>query len=375
MAEKAVFLDRDDTLIEDPGYISDPSQVKLLPGVANSLIDLKDMGYKLIVVSNQSAVARGIVTEDVLEKIHAKLKGLLSRKGAYFDGLYYCPYHPEGSIPKYRKDSDMRKPNPGMLLKAAEDMDIDLGSSWMIGDKYDDVAAGKRAGCRTVLINSSIKPAVKVKKDPDPDHKAVNIVEAVNIIKMFDRQSHVSVEAVRAQTDAGLRDEPVEIPAVQEQVETEEPPEMPVQQEEPAIDAAEENAAVDKFRSEQAEQVIEQPAAEEKISPPPSIDPSEFVDGKVTENFHGTVHEKTHHLLEEILFTARKVQRHTMFSESTIAWTLALAVQIVVVGLLILSVVFMLAPEKSQASVYMVMGYTVIAQLIVIALCLMERRK
>ncbi len=185
MAEKAVFLDRDDTLIEDPGYISDPSQVKLLPGVASSLIDLKSMGYKLVVVSNQSGVARGIVTEDVLEKIHAKLKGLLSRKGAYLDGLYYCPFHPEGSIPKYRKNSDMRKPNPGMLLKAAEDMDLDLESSWMVGDKYDDVTAGKRAGCRTVLINPSVKPAVKAKEDPEPNHKAVNIVEAINIIKMF----------------------------------------------------------------------------------------------------------------------------------------------------------------------------------------------
>jgi len=372
MAEKAVFLDRDDTLVDDPGYISDPSQVKLLPGVAGSLIDLKNMGYKLIVVSNQSGVARGIITEDVLEKIHAKLKGLLSRNGAYIDGLYYCPYHPEASIPKYRKNSDMRKPNPGMLLKAAEDMDLDLGNSWMIGDKYDDVTAGRRAGCMTVLINSSIKPAVKAKEDPEPDHKAVNIVEAVNIIKMFDRQSHVSVEAVRAQTDAGLRDEPVDIPVVQVQIESRELDRISVQEEEPTIDRVEKNVTADQS---QPEQVIEQPAGEEKINPPPSIDPAEFVDKKVEEPFHGTVHEKTHHLLEEILHTAKKVQRYTMFSESTIVWTLALAVQIVAFGLLVLSVVFLLAPEKSESSVYIVMGYTVISQLIVIALCLMERRK
>jgi D,D-heptose 1,7-bisphosphate phosphatase len=371
MAEKAVFLDRDDTLVEDPGYISDPSQVKLLPGVATSLIDLKSMGYKLVVVSNQSGVARGIVTEDMLEKINAKLKGLLSRKGAYIDGLYYCPYHPEGSIPKYRKTSDMRKPNPGMLLKAAEDLDIDLGSSWMIGDKYDDVTAGKRAGCRTVLINSSIKPAVKVKEDPDPDHKAVNIVEAVNIIKMFNRQSHVSVEAVRAQTDAGLRDEPVEIPLVQVQIETEES----------ISDAADENVTADEPHIEHvkeqasAAEVVEKPPVEEKVTPPPPVKPVEPFEEKAAEPFRGSSHEKTHYLLEEILLVAKKVQRHTMFSDSTIAWTLALAMQIVVVGLLILSVVFLLAPEKSQSSVYMVMGYAIIVQLIVIALCLMERRK
>ena len=134
MANRAIFLDRDDTLIEDPGYINSPDQVKLLAGVPQALIELKAMGYKLVVVSNQSAVARGIITEKVLARIHDRLKQLLAEKGASLDRIYYCPHHPDGVIEKYRKESDSRKPNPGMLLTAAEQMDIDLRHSWLIGD-------------------------------------------------------------------------------------------------------------------------------------------------------------------------------------------------------------------------------------------------
>jgi len=151
MSNKAVFLDRDNTLIEDPGYINHPDQVKLLEGVAEALIELKAMGYKLIVVSNQSAVARGIVTEKVLAQIHDRLKQLLAERGAYLDRIYYCPYHPDGVVPKYRKESDWRKPNPGMLLTAADQMDIDLNQSWMIGNSSRDIEAGLRAGCKTIL--------------------------------------------------------------------------------------------------------------------------------------------------------------------------------------------------------------------------------
>lgn len=114
MPNKAIFLDRDDTLIEDPGYINQPDQVKLLDGVAEALVELKAMGYELIIVSNQSAIARGIITEKALAEIHKRLKQRLAEKGAYLDGIYYCPYHPDGVIPKYRKESDQRKPNPGM---------------------------------------------------------------------------------------------------------------------------------------------------------------------------------------------------------------------------------------------------------------------
>jgi len=185
MSDKAVFLDRDDTVIEDTGYIDDPGQVKLSEGAAESLGKLQGMGYKLIVVSNQSGVARGIVSEKVLGEIHGRLEALLREEGVILDKIYYCPFHPDGVIPKYRKESDLRKPNPGMFLKASEELGIDLESSWAIGDSERDVKAGKRAGCRTILINKP-KEEMQIKEmDVKPDFTAVNIREAANIIRKY----------------------------------------------------------------------------------------------------------------------------------------------------------------------------------------------
>jgi D,D-heptose 1,7-bisphosphate phosphatase len=189
MSDKAIFLDRDETLIEDPGYINNTDQVKLLDGVAEALIELKALGYKLIVVTNQSAVARGIVTEKVLGEIHDRLKQLLAEKDAFLDRIYYCPYHPDGVVSKYRKESSCRKPSPGMLLKAADEMGIDLGQSWCIGNSSRDVEAGLRAGCKTILIDT---PSHQKQHESSmslagvtPDYKAVNIKEAINIIKKY----------------------------------------------------------------------------------------------------------------------------------------------------------------------------------------------
>ena len=199
MSGKAVFFDRDNTLIEDPGYINHPHQVKLLPGAAGALVKLKQLGYKLIVVSNQSAVARGIVTENVLAEIHDRLKQLFAAEGAYLDQIYYCPYHPDGSVEKYRKQSDLRKPNPGMLLLAAEEMDLDLSASWMVGDSFDDVIAGRQAGCKTILIKPLIGPTFPEAGRPRPDYQAVNIKEAANIIKRYAQSAGSSAAKPLAQ--------------------------------------------------------------------------------------------------------------------------------------------------------------------------------
>ena len=189
MSNKAIFFDRDDTLIEDPGYINDPDQVKLLDGVAEALVELGKMGYKLIVVSNQSGVARGIVTEKVLGQIHDRLKELLAEKKAYLDGIYYCPYHSEGVVAKYRKESSLRKPEPGMLITASDEMDLDLVDSWMVGDSGHDIQAGQRAGCRTILIDNSPQKKTLEPFGLVPDYRAVNIKEVVNIVKKYHRSS------------------------------------------------------------------------------------------------------------------------------------------------------------------------------------------
>ncbi len=152
MGEECVFLDRDRTVIEDPGYLTDPSAVKLLPGVDVALRSLADAGFKLVIVTNQSGVARGMLTEEALEHIHSELRRQLAEKGVHLAAIYYCPYHPEGTVEEYARDSEERKPRPGMLLRAARELNLDLDRSWMVGDTPADVEAGQRAGCRTIRI-------------------------------------------------------------------------------------------------------------------------------------------------------------------------------------------------------------------------------
>jgi len=152
MSSKAVFLDRDGTVIRDPGYLADPAGVELMPGAADALRALAEGGYRLVVVTNQSGVARGLLTEETLQAVHDELRRRLAAAGVRLDGVYYCPYHPEAPIERYAVDSDLRKPRPGMLLQAARELDLDLPVSWMIGDSGRDVEAGQRAGCRTVRL-------------------------------------------------------------------------------------------------------------------------------------------------------------------------------------------------------------------------------
>ncbi len=182
MPNKAVFVDRDRTLMEDPGYISEPEAVKLLPGVELAIKSLHQAGYKVVVVTNQSGVARGLLTEEALGEIHAELRRQLSAKGVHLDGIYYCPYHPEGTVERYAKESDLRKPQPGMLLEAASELDIDLSRSWMVGDSARDVEAGQRAGCRTIRVRSSQTHPQDSDESAQADHSVRNLVDAARII-------------------------------------------------------------------------------------------------------------------------------------------------------------------------------------------------
>lgn len=154
--QKAIFLDRDGTINKYVGFLRDIEQFELLPGVAEAVKQINASGYLVIVVTNQPVIARGEVTLLQLQEIHNKMETLLGAEGAYLDAIYYCPHHPhkgyEGEIPELKIDCSCRKPKPGMLLKAVEDFNIDLNSSWMIGDGENDIKAGKTAGCKTVLI-------------------------------------------------------------------------------------------------------------------------------------------------------------------------------------------------------------------------------
>jgi D,D-heptose 1,7-bisphosphate phosphatase len=168
--------------MEDPGYISEPEAVKLLPGVELAIKSLSQRNYKLVVVTNQSGVARGLLTEEALGEIHGELRRQLGAKGVHLDGIYYCPYHPEGTVEQYARESELRKPQPGMLLKAAEDLDIDLSASWMVGDSARDVEAGQRAGCKTIRVRVPHPHLADEDESVQADYTVRNLVDAARVI-------------------------------------------------------------------------------------------------------------------------------------------------------------------------------------------------
>lgn len=332
---KAIFLDRDDTLIEDPGYINHPDQVKLLDGVAEALRELKEMGYKLVVASNQSGVARGIVTEEALGEIHDRLKQLLVEKGVFLDKIYYCPYHPDGAIPKYRKESEWRKPNPGMLLAAADEMDIDLGQSWSIGNSSRDVEAGSRAGCKTILIEHYPHPKLSEPGEPVPDCRAVNIKEAVNIIKRYNRCSGETATEVEPD---------------------------PIHQTEP--ESATESAEPVSESAEPILQAVEEPSQPEDTSP-------ETVPCEQESSTDNSIQ-----LLNAILKQLKTMQRTEMFSgEFSITRLMAGIVQIAALFCLLVTVWFLMSPTRQDNLVFTTLGFAAVLQMMALTFYIMQGRK
>lgn len=185
--QKAIFLDRDGTINKYVGFLRDIDQFELIDGVAEAIKKINESGYLCIVVTNQPVIARGEVTTSQLQEIHNKMETLLGKAGAYIDGLYYCPHHPdkgfEGEVVELKIDCECRKPKPGMLLKAAQDFNIDLSKSWMIGDGENDVKAGIAAGCQTIRIvdeNSGGKTIT-------PTTFVDDLLRAVRLIEVLDR--------------------------------------------------------------------------------------------------------------------------------------------------------------------------------------------
>ena len=180
---RGVFLDRDGVLIADVDHLIAPQQIRVLPRVPEALARLRAAGWRLIIATNQSVVARGWITEEQLAKIHHVLRDQLRAQGAEVDAVYYCPHHPEGRVPEYRRACACRKPNPGMLLQAAREWHLDLARSVIIGDALSDVEAGRRAGCRTVLIRTAAGRAAAEHAEPNggaegpvsPDYVAADL--------------------------------------------------------------------------------------------------------------------------------------------------------------------------------------------------------
>ena len=175
---KAIFIDKDGTLIPDIPYNVNPDLITLQEGVIEGLKLLKAQGYKFFMVSNQSGVARGYFGEEALVGVKQKVQQLLEADDIEFDDFYWSFNHPQGTVEKYTVACNFRKPKPGMLLQAAEEHQIDLQQSWMIGDILNDVEAGKRAGCQTVLIDNGNETEWVEGEFRIPDYKAKNFFQA-----------------------------------------------------------------------------------------------------------------------------------------------------------------------------------------------------
>lgn len=177
-----VFLDRDGTLIEEVGYLDAVERVSFYPFSVDAVRLLNRAGLAVVIVTNQSGVARGYFDEALVDATHTHITAALARGGARVDGFYYCPHHPEGRIAAYRVDCDCRKPRPGLILKAARDLDLDLGRSFVVGDRAHDVATGVSAGARGVLVRTGYGRSHEAEAAPSAAAVTDNLAGAVSWI-------------------------------------------------------------------------------------------------------------------------------------------------------------------------------------------------
>jgi len=184
MKRWGVFLDRDGVINEEVGYLDDPDALKLIPGAADAIRRLSRAHIPVIVISNQAGVARGYFPEQRVHQIHEALSRLLAANGARIDRYYYCPHHPTEGVGPYRLDCECRKPEPGMLLKAAEEFGLNLRRCYLIGDKAIDIETGWRAGTHTILVLTGYGGEMWRNWSYlfKPDHVAQNLQEAVEWI-------------------------------------------------------------------------------------------------------------------------------------------------------------------------------------------------
>lgn len=191
-AGPAVFLDRDGTINEQMGYINHVSRFQLLPGVASAIARLNRAGLPVVVVSNQSGLARGYFPESVLSAVHDKMHALLAQEGAKVDAVYVCPHHPEAKVEQFRQDCCCRKPKTGLLEQAAKELCLNLRSSFMVGDRWSDLRCGAAVGCRTVLVLTGYGRGEAAFLGPDQDLQPHCMAENLsNAVKWILQQKSV----------------------------------------------------------------------------------------------------------------------------------------------------------------------------------------
>ena len=182
----AVFLDRDGTINEQMGYINHLCRFQLLPGAAQAIKKLNDAAIPVVVISNQSGLARGYFPEELLLAVHEKMNTLLAKEGAHVDGIYYCPHHPEAKEDRFRASCNCRKPKPGLVLQAAEEMGLDPQSSYVVGDRWSDIKTAVNCGATSILVRTGYgrgdEQYIGPQQEIQPDFKAEDLLEAVNWI-------------------------------------------------------------------------------------------------------------------------------------------------------------------------------------------------
>jgi D-glycero-D-manno-heptose 1,7-bisphosphate phosphatase len=198
--KRAIFLDKDGTLIEDVPYNCDVRLMRLMPGASGGLRRLQAAGYVLIVVSNQSGVAHGKFSVEALDAVEATLRSHLEDHRIRLIGFYYCPHHPEGFVSPYARSCDCRKPFPGLLIRAASERGVDLAASWMIGDILHDVEAGRRAGCRTILLDNGHETQWQLSPHRCPDYMVDDLESAADLILAQEERA----KSTREESEGGL---------------------------------------------------------------------------------------------------------------------------------------------------------------------------
>lgn len=176
--KRAIFLDRDGTLNHDVGYTYKIEDLRLIDGVIPGLQMLSEMGFSLIITTNQAGIARGYFTEQQMHLFNQHLMALLKAYSIIIDAIYFSPYHPKAGIGRFRCDSPCRKPKPGMILQAAKDYQIDLSRSYAIGDKKSDILAGQAAGCTGIMVLTGLAGTDETEKPVTPDYIACDLLEA-----------------------------------------------------------------------------------------------------------------------------------------------------------------------------------------------------
>lgn len=181
--KRAVFLDRDGTLTQDLGFVHRPDDLQLLDNVVAGLRRMSAAGFGLYITTNQSGIARGYFSEADMHVFNAALRERLRAEGVDIEAIYYCPFHPKGSVEFYRQDSPLRKPRPGMILQAAAEHQLALPASFAIGDKKSDILAGQAAGCRTILVRTGARGAGEPDLQATPDFIAPHLLAAAEWIE------------------------------------------------------------------------------------------------------------------------------------------------------------------------------------------------